>query len=92
MVHRQYEDLLQQHLQPVDIQITFIHGSPEHSIELKDKLEMYAEAELLFIFNEHDFLNIGTLMNLDTICQLGWLIKHDCSFNKEPGRAILYFF
>ena len=86
VVHRQYEDLLQQHKETVDIQFKFIHGSPEYSIEMKDKLETYAEAELLFIFNEHDFLNIGSLMNLDTICQLGWLRSHHWSLSQQQEK------
>jgi len=44
--------------------------NPLNPIEIQHFVGQYSNADLIFLLNEHDFINIGNLLNLDTICDL----------------------
>ena len=73
VVHDQYYTLVQSQVHSIHFEYDFIHPNPQKPtdpIELAATIERYAKADLIFVLNEHDFLNIGNLLNIDTICNI----------------------
>ena len=72
-VHIQYYTLIQSNLKTIHFEYEFIRQHPDRpddAIEIDYLIRRFADADLIFLLNEHDFLNLGSLMNIDTICEL----------------------
>jgi len=67
-VHDQYFDLLKNKNYFVEVRFKYFYGDPESRLEIGQNL-FDQKADLIFIMNEHDFINIPILLNINTVCQ-----------------------
>ena len=68
MVQQDYFSQFQN--ETIQIEIKFVTGSGKTVLDLSNLVDIYAHADLIFIMNEHDHINVNAFLTIGRLCEL----------------------